>query len=134
MTRGEAFRRVQEEIRRAQAEALGRTGERLEAILHAVAEQDRRLDALLSGASSEGLPSGGVAAAVEARERLRGEAVRLAQTLVIQREALGMTRHGLVAERYPIPPRRSGFVDHEKNCEIVGYLGVPETLVERYLR
>jgi hypothetical protein len=43
---------------------------------------------------------------MEARNRLRDEAARLHQGLIIQREALGLVRHGLVEQWYPVPPRR----------------------------
>ena len=48
MTRSESLRRVESEIRQAKAEALGRTGERVEAVLGELAEWDRRLDRLLA--------------------------------------------------------------------------------------
>jgi hypothetical protein len=96
-------RAVEAEIRRAKAEALGRVGERLDAVLAELAERDRRLDAT---------PAPGQPAdprrlrEIEARNRLRSEALRLAQHLVIQREALGLVRHATVHERYPVPPQR----------------------------
>jgi len=42
----------------------------------------------------------------EARNRLRDEAARLHQQLIIQREAIGLDRLGLVEEHYPVPTRR----------------------------
>lgn len=108
MSRAEAFRRVQQELRQAQAEALGRTGERLGAILEEIAGLDRRLDDLLGRPS---MAAGRPAGLLEARHRLRGEALELVRTLLIQREALGVRTHAIVAEQYPVPPRRAGGPD-----------------------
>jgi hypothetical protein len=94
---------VQEEIRRAQAEALGRTGERLEQLLARVAELDRTLDRS-PGTAAPPLPD--LAAATATRNRLRDEARRVRDGLIIQREAVGLVSHGLVEQRYPVPPRR----------------------------
>jgi len=38
------------------------------------------------------------------RNRLRGEAVRLVRDLIIPREAIGISHHGAVGERYAVPP------------------------------
>lgn len=103
MSRVEAFRRVQQELRQAQAEALGRTGERLGAVLGEIAALDRWLD---GRAGSPGGPTGPLAGVLEARNRLRAEALELVQILHIQREALGVRNHAVVAEQYPVPPRR----------------------------
>jgi hypothetical protein len=106
MNPAESVRRVEVEIRRAKAEALGRVGERLDAALAELVEQDRRLDAMLAALGPGRHADPGVARAIDARNRLRGEAVRLVQQLVIQREALGLVRHATVHEQYPVPPRR----------------------------
>jgi hypothetical protein len=101
--REESVRKVEDEIRRAKAEALGRVGERLDAVLAELAERDRRLDATLGPGQP---PDPRRLREIDARNRLRSEALRLAQHLVIQREALGLVRHGTVQEQYPVPPRR----------------------------
>jgi hypothetical protein len=105
MTRGDGLARVEREIRQAKAETLGRVGERLDAVLAELAAQDRALDRWLAarGAPDDPQP----ARALEARNRLRDQAQRLVQQLIIQREALGLVRHALVGERYPVPPRRT---------------------------
>ena len=109
--RGRAARHanVEEEIRQAQAEALGRTGERLQGILDRLAGLDRRLDALSAdpGARTGTPDQRAVARAeVETRNRLRDEAVRVRHHLMIQREALGFARHTPVEQCYPVPARR----------------------------
>jgi hypothetical protein len=104
----ESVRRTEAEIRRAKAEALGRAGERLDAALAELAERDRRLDELLAAARPGQGEDPRVVREVDARNRLRSEAMRLVQQLVIQREALGLVRHATVHERYPVPPRRHG--------------------------
>jgi hypothetical protein len=97
--RAEALQRVEQEIRQAKAEPLGRLGERLDQVLARLGEMDRELDAMPTGA-----PEGSRALAV--RNRLRDEAVRLVHYLVVQREAIGVRCHRAVAERYPVPSAR----------------------------
>jgi hypothetical protein len=100
----DGLRRVEQEIRQAKAEALGRVGERLDAVLAELRALDHRLDERLAAAA---VPPAMLAAELETRNRLRDEAARLAHQLIIQREAVGFRRHSLVDERYPIPPRRT---------------------------
>jgi hypothetical protein len=105
--RAERLATVEHEIRQAQAEALGRAGERLQGLLERLAAADRELDALLAarpGASPPGAPA--VAGRIEARNRLRREALQARHYLIIQREALGLGRHAAVEDCYPIPGRR----------------------------
>ena len=99
---------VEREIRRAQAEALGRTGERLQGILDRLAGLDRRLDALSEPGRWIGSPaeSDVTRVEIESRNRLRDEAMRIRHHLVIQREALGFARHTPVEQCYPVPARR----------------------------
>jgi hypothetical protein len=99
-------RRIEAEIRRAKAEALGRVGERLDAALAELAERDRRLDGLLAALGPGQRPDLRLALEIDARNRLRSKAMGLVQHLVIQREALGLVRHVAVHERYPVPPIR----------------------------
>jgi hypothetical protein len=107
-TRADRLTSVEREIRRAQAEALGRVGERLQALLDRVAAMDRRLDALQAaldrGAGPDPPPF--IRAEVDARNRVRDQAARVRHDLIIQREALGMARHGAVEHCYPVPARR----------------------------
>ena len=99
MTRptAETHARIQEEIAREKAAALGRAGERLEATLAAV----------------RALASAWHAADAGGRERLGREyheawraadAARLA--LLIQREAVGLRDARVVDAQFPMPPRR----------------------------
>lgn len=106
MNPGESVRRTEQEIRQAKAEALGRTGERLEAVLAELAGLDRQLDLWRAEAGPETGLGERLARQTEARNRLRDEAARLHQQLIIQREAIGLVRHGLVEEHYPVPARR----------------------------
>lgn len=104
--RNERLANVEQEIRKAQAEALGRTGERLQRILDALAALDRRLD------HPGGQPPGtaGLEAPTrsetETRNRLRDDALRVRHHLMIQREALGFARQTPVEQCYPVPARR----------------------------
>jgi hypothetical protein len=106
VSRAEALQRVTAEIRRAQAEALGRVGERLDVLLGRLAELDRRLDALQAGARPGTDRYRRLVAETAARNRVRNEAREAAHHLIIQREALGFVRHVLVEQQYPVPPRR----------------------------
>src|SRR5262249_55531627 len=105
VARTERLATVEREIRQAQAEALGRTGERLQGILDRLAWLDRHLDALL--ANPEG-PAGSNPARLEteARNRPREDALRVRHQLIIQREALGLARQAPVEQCYPVPERR----------------------------
>jgi hypothetical protein len=105
VTPGESVRRTEQEIRQAKAEALGRTGERLEAVLAELAGLDWQLDAWRADAGPGTALGERLARQTEARNRLRDEAARLHQQLIIQREAIGLVRHGLVEEHYPVPAR-----------------------------
>jgi len=102
--RAERFASVEREIRQAQAEALGRTGGRLQGLLDRLAELDRCLDALLAG-PGESAPYR-VRAATEARNRVRDDAMLVRHHLIIQREALGLARQTPVEQCYPVPERR----------------------------
>ncbi|HEX3176749.1 MAG TPA: hypothetical protein VHZ49_08730 [Methylomirabilota bacterium] len=94
----EAHERINEEIVREKAAALGRAGERLELALAEVTA----VRAAWRAASDD-----------EARERLATEyarawraadAARLA--LLIQREAVGLRDQRVVDQQFPRPPRR----------------------------
>jgi len=104
--RAESVGKVEQEIRQAKAEALGRTGERLEQALTQLAELDRRLDARIVSLSREPAAAEALAGDLETRNRVRDEALRLSEQLKIQREAIGVFRHGSVEAQYPVPPRR----------------------------
>jgi hypothetical protein len=96
---------TEREIRQAQAEALGRTGERLQRLLDELAALDRRLDEL--GEAGRGpMDAGLVGSETAARNRVRDEAARIRHHLIIQREALGLARHTPVEQCYPVPERR----------------------------
>ncbi|MCI0548368.1 MAG: hypothetical protein L0027_13925 [Candidatus Rokubacteria bacterium] len=108
--RSDRLATVDREIRQAPAEALGRTGERLQGILDRLARLDRRLALLDEEAGGDAVPPRGEALRmeIETRNRLRDEAVRGRHHLIIQREALGLARHTPVEQCYPVPGRRRG--------------------------
>jgi hypothetical protein len=103
--RAERLGSTEREIRQAQAEALGRTGERLQRLLDQITAIDRRLDELTRAGRGPMDPEL-VGAETAARNRLRDEAARVRHHLVIQREALGLARHTPVEQCYPVPERR----------------------------
>jgi hypothetical protein len=111
--RADRLATVEREIRRAQAEALGRTGERLQSLLDRLAAADRRLDALLLDVEAAtvdvaeaGARADRVRSELEARNRIRDESDRVRHHLIIQREALGLARQTPVEQCYPVPGRR----------------------------
>lgn len=109
MARRETLGRVEEEIRREKAEALGRVGERLTELLGQLRDLGRRIDDLERARAGGGDPEGAarLEAEIERFNRLREGAARLVHDLIIQREAVGFRRHTLILQSYPIPPRRS---------------------------
>ena len=104
--RGDRLASVERELQQARAEALGRTGERLQGLLDRLAEHDRRLDALLAAASGASPGQDSLGSELDARNGLRDEALRVQQQLIIQREALGLPRQTPVEQCYPVPERR----------------------------
>jgi hypothetical protein len=103
--RAERLGSTEREIRQAQAEALGRTGERLQRLLDELTALDRRLDELTRAGRAPVDPDL-VGTETAARNRLRDEAARVRHHLIIQREALGLARHTPVEQCYPVPERR----------------------------
>jgi hypothetical protein len=96
--RAETHRRIDEEIRREKAAALGRAGERLEEALRETTEFGRRLDAIVEGEARREL--------VDAYEAARQRAQAARYALVIQREAIGLRNHRDLDRLFPEPPRR----------------------------
>jgi hypothetical protein len=103
--RADRLARVERELQQARAEALGRTGERLQGLLDQLAVLDRHLDTLLAEFPRAGASSL-LVSELDSRNRLRDEAMRVRQHLVIQREAIGFRRQGSVEQCYPVPERR----------------------------
>jgi hypothetical protein len=93
------FAKVEEEIVKEKAAALGRAGERVEDALAEVAAVSRALD--VETASSRR------AALLADYEAARRRAITARQMLVIQREAIGLRYHRDVDRQFPEPPRRS---------------------------
>lgn len=89
---------IEAEIAREKAAALGRAGERLEALLDELAALGRRLDA--------GADAGERARLLAAWQGLRRRALEARTALLIQREAIGLRHHRVVDQQYPEPPPR----------------------------
>lgn len=99
MKRREGFERLQEEIAREKAAALGRAGERLEAALDELRVLGLALDAEMDPERR--------AERLRAYEAARGRAATARTMLLIQREAIGLRHHRVVDQQFPEPPRRS---------------------------
>ena len=104
-SRAERLGSTEREIRQAQAEALGRTGEGLQRILDQLAALDRRLDELAE-TGRDPAEADLVRSEIAIRNRLRDEAALVRHHLIIQREALGFARQTPVEQCYPVPERR----------------------------
>jgi hypothetical protein len=94
----EAVARLEAEIVQEMAQALGRTGDRLNYAL-------LRLE-LAARAIDEAPDEGTRADRVRAFNALRAEALDARRNLLIHREAIGIRRNKLLDELYPIPPKR----------------------------
>ncbi len=99
MKRGEGFERLEQEIVKEKAAALGRAGERLEAAL-----DEARTLALAVDAETDPERR---AARVREYETARRRAATARMMLLIQREAIGLRHHRVVDQQFPEPPRRS---------------------------
>ncbi len=102
----EGLARVQAEIAREKAEALGRAGARIAETIRALHLLRDEVAALETGRES---PAGVPDPMRSARQRraeyeaLRRTAERYSQYLIIQREAMGFRKHGDVERLYPLP-------------------------------
>jgi hypothetical protein len=100
---------IENEIRKEKAEALGRTGERLEEALQELKILRREIRGLV-WSSLNSVPDTGEGIPAEIRERLlqyarlREQACQWRHCLVVQREAVGLWRHEDVERMYPVPP------------------------------
>ncbi len=95
--RADAHRRVEEDIRREKAAALGRAGERLDEALRETGELGRRLHATTDPDERARL--------FDQYELARGRARNARYALLIQREAIGLRNHRAVDQLFPEPPR-----------------------------
>ena len=94
----ETHARIVREIVKEKAVTLGRAGERLQAALAEVAELARAWRAAGDATERERL--------TEAYDRAWRAADTARQTLLIQREAVGLRQHRDVDQQFPRPPRR----------------------------
>lgn len=101
---------IEAEVRQEKAEALGRTGERLERTLAELAGlRIELLGSSVAVSSSLAAADGEQHLAIlhektERYTRLREQALQIRHCLVIQREAVGLRRHEDVDRQYPVPP------------------------------
>jgi hypothetical protein len=95
--RAQTWERVEREIAREKAAALGRAGERLQAAL----DEARALLARLEAA-----PPAEREACLAAYRQARERAAQARLMLIIQREAVGLRQHRIVDQQFPEPPRR----------------------------
>jgi hypothetical protein len=107
-----AFEKIESEIRKEKAEALGRAGERLERTLLEI-EALRQEILSLAETDLHGTVGEGDRTTLEIDKRL-AEHARLCEevgqlrfSLIIQREAVGLWRHEDVDRQYPMPVRLS---------------------------
>ena len=94
----EGFERLEKEILGEKAAALGRAGEKLEAVLAETAELGQALDREADPARRARL--------LAEYESARRRAAAARMMLLIQREAIGLRHHRTVDQKFPEPPRR----------------------------
>jgi len=99
MKRREGFEKLEEEIAREKAAALGRAGERLDAALEEARALGEALDAEVDPERRR--------ARLRAYEDARRRAEFARMMLLVQREAIGLRHHRVVDQQFPEPPRRS---------------------------
>jgi hypothetical protein len=102
----ECLARVQAEIEKEKAEALGRAGGRLEGAIRALRIIQDEIEALEAGRATPADPMGPAEAATRRRAEyaaLRRQARLYHHYLIVQREALGFRKHGDVERLYPVP-------------------------------
>jgi len=93
--RAEAFGKVEQEIQQERAAALGRIARTLESLL-------ARLEMLRQRAQAESGPAR--EAAIAEHGEVRRRALTYRWYLEVQRESVGLRRHDLLDEIYPVPP------------------------------
>jgi hypothetical protein len=104
----QALAAVEREILEEIASQSGRYGERLDAILGAMATLRQRIEQSLAqlseGGTGEDDGRRDLNAGIAAYNRLRGQAQQVQHYLIIHREAMGFWNHDDVFRLYPIPP------------------------------
>lgn len=101
------FEKLQAEIQREKAEALGRAGERLEEVLRKLTELRSAIDALQGELKRATFDHDSLRQAVRMLVReynvLRQKATVYRRYLIIQREAVGLSDHRDVDRLYRLP-------------------------------
>jgi hypothetical protein len=106
----DGFEKTQEEMLQERAEALGRAGERLFAVLKELKEIEKIIDSKATFIQSG--DNGRETAVIEINEEIdrynktREYAKLRYYYLIVIREAVGFRRHKQVEEIYRIPPRK----------------------------
>ena len=97
----QAQRELEKEILQEMAAALGRAEDKVNLALLELELIGREIDRLLASGPGEAVNE-----RIAAYNRQRERARRFLWELTIHREALGLTRHQILEEFYPIPPPR----------------------------
>ena len=103
---GEGLERVQAEIQREKAEALGRAGERLQGAIRAlrlIRAEVEALEARMATPADRAGPHDAIRRRRAEYAALRQQARQYHQYLIVQREALGLRTHADVDRLYPVP-------------------------------
>lgn len=101
------YERLQAEIQREKAEALGRAGERLELVLRRLAELRNTIGDLRGKLNEASFEQGSILHSVrlfiQEHNALRIRAMTFHKYLIIQREAVGLYDHRDVERLYRVP-------------------------------
>ena len=96
----EAPTQAELDIMKEKAEALGRTGRRLDESLRSIKTLEQRITML----KREGRGAREVNTIIREFNQMRRRALQYLHYLIIQREALGFRRHANITGMYQIPP------------------------------
>ena len=104
----QAQHELEKEILREMASALGRAEEKVLVALLELEVIGREIDRMAAeGGEDPAAWAARVNERVAAFNRQRERVQRYLWELVIHREAIGLTRHGILEECYPVPPKRA---------------------------
>lgn len=109
---GNGLSSVQQEVIEEMSAGLRRSARKIEQALVRLDEIDEAIRAAETQTERERL--------VEEFNDVRGDALEARRDYLIQREAIGFFRNGVVEEEYPIPPKRYAVGPHGEDGRLDG--------------
>lgn len=105
----ETLEKIETEIKKEKAEALGRSGDRLGEALKALLILGEEIDIRIKADSARGLTEeirAQINQKIEIFNKKREEVLKFRYYLIVHREALGLRKHTEVDRLFPIPKKR----------------------------